>query len=140
MSFSPREHNSFFEAYVECAFWSSTDDDGEPLEGADLADSAHADMREECSDFLNSLLRIDLSLSETDDECATIAALLDEAIAENRYSIERAGHDFWLTRNHHGAGFWDRGLGALGDALTKWSHTFGSRDLYLADDGQVYQG
>ena len=22
--------------------------------------------------------------------------------------IEQAGHDFWLTRNGHGAGFWDR--------------------------------
>ena len=23
-------------------------------------------------------------------------------------NIEQAGHDFWLTRNGHGTGFWDR--------------------------------
>lgn len=30
-----------------------------------------------------------------------------------------AGHDFILTANHHGAGFWDRGLGDAGDKLTE---------------------
>jgi hypothetical protein len=37
---------------------------------------------------------------------------------------ECAGHDFWLTRGHHGAGFWDRELGKLGDKLTEASHKF----------------
>ena len=27
----------------------------------------------------------------------------------------QASHDFWLTRNGHSTGFWDRGTGALGD-------------------------
>ena len=27
------------------------------------------------------------------------------------YDEAQAGHDFWLTRNGHGVGFWDRGLG-----------------------------
>lgn len=31
---------------------------------------------------------------------------------------EHAGHDFALTANGHGAGFWDRGLDELGDQLT----------------------
>ena len=31
---------------------------------------------------------------------------------------EQIGHDFWLTRNGHGAGFWDRGLGETGKKLT----------------------
>lgn len=29
------------------------------------------------------------------------------------------GHDYWLTRNGHGAGFWDRGLGEVGDKLSE---------------------
>ena len=37
---------------------------------------------------------------------------------ENWPSAELAGHDFALTRNGHGTGFWDRGLGAIGDMLT----------------------
>jgi hypothetical protein len=31
--------------------------------------------------------------------------------------MEQAGIDFWLTRNRHGAGYWDRGLGITGDKL-----------------------
>jgi hypothetical protein len=46
--------------------------------------------------------------------------------------------DFWLTRNHHGAGFWDRGLGDLGDVLTAFAHLEGERDTYLGDDGYAY--
>ena len=30
--------------------------------------------------------------------------------------LAQIGHDLWLTRNGHGAGFWDRGLGAQGIA------------------------
>jgi len=37
----------------------------------------------------------------------------------------RNGTDFWLTRNHHGAGFWDRGYGEVGNQLSYAAHTFG---------------
>ena len=51
---------------------------------------------------------------------------------------EKAGHDFWLTRNGHGAGFWDRGIGETGDTLTEASTGFGGVDLYAGDDGKLY--
>ncbi len=35
------------------------------------------------------------------------AELINAAIAAG-FSAERMGHDFWLTRCGHGAGFWDR--------------------------------
>jgi hypothetical protein len=45
---------------------------------------------------------------------------------------EFAGHDFWLTRNRHGAGFWDRGLRlCLGRILTSASHAFGDIHFYV---------
>jgi hypothetical protein len=50
----------------------------------------------------------------------------------------QAAHDFWLTRNGHGAGFWDRGLGKVGQKLTKIAKDFGSVDLYVGDDGTIY--
>jgi hypothetical protein len=50
----------------------------------------------------------------------------------------RAGHDFWLTRNGHGAGFWDRGLGDLGERLSKAAKVYGEVYLYPGDDGKVY--
>jgi hypothetical protein len=54
------------------------------------------------------------------------------------YTVARAGHDFWLTRNGHGVGFWDRGLGAVGDALSKAAQAYGERNVYLGDDGAIY--
>lgn len=36
-----------------------------------------------------------------------------------------------LTRNGHGAGFWDRGLGALGTELTNACKPYGGVDLYI---------
>lgn len=54
-----------------------------------------------------------------------------EQCADDLAELEagQVGHDFYLTRNRHGAGFWDRGLGALGDRLTKAAHSWGSSYL-----------
>ena len=53
------------------------------------------------------------------------------------YLAEQAGHDFWLTRNGHGAGFWDRGLGALGETLTKWAKAAGTCDVIETDTNEL---
>ncbi len=46
------------------------------------------------------------------------------------------GHDFWLTRNHHGVGFWDRDLGELGDKLTELAHTFKAVNVFGENDNK----
>ena len=52
---------------------------------------------------------------------------------------EQNGHDFWLTRNGHGCGFWDRDYSeATGKGLTDAAHAFGSADLYAGDDSRLY--
>ena len=46
----------------------------------------------------------------------------------NEANVEQAGHDFWLTRNGHGTGFWDRPetYGEhCADMFTKASEGFG---------------
>ncbi len=108
----------FLEAYTECALWSSTDtasDDDENLEGLDVAPETHDAFAEDCEAFIAS-------------EWSDLQHL----------DAGQAGHDFWLTRNGHGAGFWDRGLGELGERLTKASKVYGSVDLYVGDDGEVH--
>ena len=52
---------------------------------------------------------------------AAHADLLAQAYQRDGYGEAQAGHDYWLTRNGHGAGFWDRDAlkaGGLGDKLT----------------------
>ena len=53
---------------------------------------------------------------------------------ENWLSAELAGHDFALTRNGHGTGFWDRGLGAIGDMLTEECEPYGSHNVTIEVD------
>lgn len=45
-------------------------------------------------------------------------------------------HDYWLARNRHGAGFWDRGLGELGDRLTELAQSDGTYNLFETNDGE----
>lgn len=113
------ELDTFHRAYIEAALWSSTDEDGEPLDGLytadDLAPATLAQMVEDCADF---------------------HATNGGDIASNP---ARAGHDFWFTRNRHGAGFWDGDWPHdTGKRLTEMSHPYGSVDLYVGDDGLIY--
>jgi len=56
------------------------------------------------------------------------------------YPLLNAGHDFWLTRNGHGAGFWENDFGTEEQCknLTQSAHNFGNCDIYLGDDRKIY--
>lgn len=115
--------DEFFDAYVTCALWSSTDNadesGGAPLDDnygpEDIAPETLEGMRQDCADF------IELAGME----------------GRTHWNADSAGHDFWLTRNGHGAGFWDRGQ-PDGEELTEHAKTFGGVDLYVGDDGRIY--
>lgn len=111
--------NEMLDAYVECALWSSTNDDGEPLDGLDASVSSACMQvfERDCDSFIELLERVGVDALELDDT--------------------QIGHDFWLSRNGHGAGFWDRGLGELGDTLHKWAKSFGPCDLYVSDNNEI---
>lgn len=113
------EIDPFVIAYATCALWSSSDVDVEHLDADhdvdDIAPETMAEMIADCRSFRE------------------LAGSLLDGIDE-----EQAGHYFWLTRNGHGCGFWDRGLGTRGDALTKLCKPFGTVDLYVGDDGKIY--
>lgn len=58
---------------------------------------------------------------------------IDVAIEENGF--EQIGHDLWLTRNRHGAGFFDRGYDDETEKLLiDASHKLGEVDLYINDN------
>lgn len=82
------------------------------------------------------------SLARIIADCTSFQASFADDLAQYREatgrSLEHAGHDFWLTRNGHGAGFWDRGDDACLDRLTDASKAYGPADCYRGDDGMVY--
>lgn len=49
-----------------------------------------------------------------------------------------AAHDFWLTRNGHGAGYWDGDYEeSKGLRLTEGCKVFGELHVYVNDDGSL---
>jgi len=60
---------------------------------------------------------------------------VDSAVEE--YGLEQVVYDFWLTRNRHGAGFWD-GDYENGEVLTDIAHSFGEVNTYEGDDHLLY--
>jgi hypothetical protein len=76
------------------------------------------------------------------DDCAKFQADYADWIGAGRTDDDRdvdacAGIDFWLTRNRHGAGFWD-GDWNKGEELTAAAKRFGQCDLYVGDDGKLH--
>lgn len=118
----PTPLNKALTQYLETALWSSIDDDGIPLDHNRSIQDIDLESIQIQSDQLNRFIKDALSLIP---EVET-------------YSLSDLAHDFWLTRNGHGAGFWDRDLGPIGDKLTSLAHKFGEVDLYIRDDGRLY--
>lgn len=107
--------DAFTRGYLETALWTSDPDPGSGewspsdwwnIDAIDAASLARA--IEVCRDFQDAN-----------------RADLDEVEDTFHVDAYRNGHDFWLTRNGHGAGFWDRGYGELGDRLTRASKPYG---------------
>jgi len=121
--------DDFTRQYLETALWSTNDEStpagGEPLDQNydidDIAPETLEQMVKDCEAFQR-------------DEAADLAL----AYQHKGYDEGSAGHDFWLSRNGHGAGFFDRGLGAVGDRLQDAARVYRSFDLYVGDDDQIH--
>lgn len=105
--------------FTACALWLTRDDDDnyDMYYSDDLSPEAVGRIREQCADFTRNWRNVWRSAGMSDDD---------------------AGHNLYLTQNGHGTGFWDRGLGAIGDTLTEACETYGSFALYEGDDGKLY--
>jgi hypothetical protein len=111
--------------YLDAALWSSADGEGMPLDQNHGVDAIHphslGHMVADVHDFRDSL-----------------PDHLKDAVDANP---SRAGHDFWLSRNGHGSGFFDRpdhyGEDAA-DELHEHARRAGERNLD-AEDGVIHQ-
>lgn len=126
---------NFTRQYVETLLWSTTDEStpqgGEPMDknysAADFAPDAMERIKTDCAKFY-----AEQSSKWEALELSPFAPAADDI-------DESAGHDFWLTRNGHGAGFWDGDWpDPLGDELTTASKAFGECNPYIGDDGMIY--
>ena len=126
---SSEDFEEFVADYITCALWSSTDEadpetGGEPMDDnygpEDIAPEALERIRADCAKFYTNY-----------------TAYLDK-FGSPGY-MGNAGHDFWLTRNGHGAGFWDGNWPEpIATFLSNASKSVGGFDLYVGDDGKIY--
>lgn len=112
------------EGYLETQLWAQHDD-RDPDGGITL--DANYDRDDVADEYVEKIR----------DEFA--ALVLEHTLAVRMYLRDRSsgsfGHDFYLTREGHGAGFWDRGLRRdLGTFLTDIAKWAGSADD-LSDNG-----
>jgi len=100
-------------AYLECAEWCGlSDEDREALE-LSVSPGWSAESERLAAEICDGLEM------EFEDSVGT--------------EWERAGMDIWLTRNRHGAGFWDGDWPEpFATEATKWSHAWG--DAYVTFD------
>ena len=106
--------------YLTCALWASVADDGTPLDSGDyeLAPEAREALEKQADDFE----------AAHPDQCGQWEEL-----------GFFPGHDLWLTRNGHGAGFWCRKAPKdLQTYLNEAARALPEVNLYVGDDGLIY--
>lgn len=130
------EFEHFFHAYCVAALWSSTDTvNGEHVnldddhDTDDIEEATLKQMRENCEKFWETGLPL---INEEEDNHTFRRG------SDGSDIYQSAGHDFWLTQNGHGAGFWDGDWPTHGEALTEMSKVFSEMNLYVGDDGKIY--
>lgn len=110
--------DEFTYGYVEAMFFTETsdsDDEYADATVADISDGGWEKIKSDCQNFQ----------IENDN-------MLQKAFKSGNYDVEKAGRDFWYTRNGHGVGYWDRGLDeAVANSLSEAARTFG--EAYIDD-------
>lgn len=136
----------FTQAYAYCMLWANAytvrrDDDGEIIRTTDNPDGelisfGDADIMPE--DWRDSSDMWALDAFDADAQ-TSIEADCEAFVRDNwpdLYGIDSdsAGHDFALSRNGHGAGFFDRGLGDTGRRLQDASRAYGESNAYWSGE------
>jgi hypothetical protein len=126
--------------YLLAAKFTDCGEPGEPDHGATYSAAAILRAMADCARFLHlagpGLLLAYATANEAPDD-------------SGEGDARRLGHDLWLTRNGHGAGFWDRDelqtegvyqgkAWTLGDCLSDIARQLGACDLVAGDDGLLY--
>lgn len=131
-AFSAAEIDAATDAALDALAWSTPDDvsdtwgylDSGPYE---YSDKARETMRGMVDGFMS------------DDRVSRLFDLL--ALLGVPFSPAQIGHDFILTANGHGAGFWDRDCRprpkAVLDALSDIVRPYGVIDAFVSDAGQI---
>jgi hypothetical protein len=121
------KHNqqTILNSYLTCALWASSfyNDDTK----VDVEFDTIYDITDFTDEFIKSAI---LDVHNFVNDCGNMLDAWDDT---------QIGHDFWLTRCGHGAGFWDRDL-PYGNEISKLvghGTKYPNIDLFITDDNKV---
>lgn len=117
--FTPLNIKRIVDNYLRCALWVADDENNfEDKTIYDFSDEAERQAKKEIEWFVDAAR---------------------DAIVSTNISDDAIGHDLWLTRNNHGAGFWDRGYKKEDEEeLSELCKILGEVWIELGDDGKIY--
>lgn len=107
--------NQIVAQYLQTAEWADMDNDPEFNE-ASYSESFLARAYKDCQEFFDKA---------------------DENDWLHDLDWSDIGHNFWLSRNRHGAGFFDQPF-EFADELQELAKSFGECHVYVGDDGDIY--
>jgi hypothetical protein len=123
MNNTNQNFETFYVAYIDCLLWSSSYTDADDQEHNfddysvyDIGIHSEREQRAQCREFYDKW---------------------SEYYTAQGWDHEQAGHDFALTRNGHGAGFWDRGKGKAGDVLTDACEQYQEVYCEIGESGDI---
>ncbi len=125
--------DKFTIAYIECMFWATNDES--TTEGGDPLDENYG------IDDIDPKSLVDII-----NDCRKFQAVHAGDILSENYPNDlpsstdaHAGYDFWLTRNSHGAGFWDRDWEeGAGKRMGETSKRMGEVCVCVGEDGKIH--
>lgn len=119
--------DEFLSAYLEAMLFCETDN------GEEDNDRGLSDLGFTVADIAPEALAVARA------DCEAFWGKAGGIVAECGGGVRKAAIDFYLTRNGHGAGFWDGDWpDEAGERLTEIADDFGEQSWYVGDDGKVY--
>lgn len=124
------DRENFIESMLIAALWSSTDNDDTPLDTnfgvEDFSAETLEYLRVEAGAFYDAHKEVIHCEGAPNANDGTGCAGM-------------AGHDYWLTRNRHGSGFWDGDWPEpFATVLTNASQVQKEIYLYVGEDNKIY--
>ena len=133
--------------YIDAALWTEEerlkdemgyddeDDDDEEMSEIDMIIKSYN--KKDFSDFQKEDIDVD-SLLDTYSEIKEFTNLLSDSTLDEVKPFD-LGMDFWLTRNHHGSGFWDGDYSEEAEEdLMSAVKNFKEKNLIIGDDMMLY--
>lgn len=132
--------DQFIFSYIQALLWTSNEDEFPEYCYSGEFSISIEDVERISPDTLDRIIK----------DCAAFEDAVESALANwtgedaniDQIDSYKAGHDFALTRNGCGSGFWDRDADVYGveprDTMNRIAKSFPEFNLYKGEDGLIY--